>query len=178
MPEIEIRPATLEDIPFLIELEHGYTSEYVWQMDNQSLAGGFQVSFQSVRYPRSVKVDYPRPFIILQDNWHERAGLLVATLASEPIGYASLTLDQQNAAAWVTDLIVRRRLHRKGIGTALLLTSLDWAAEHDCREVVVAVQPKNHPAINLLRKLGFGFSGYKEHHFPNGDIGLFFSKDL
>jgi ribosomal protein S18 acetylase RimI-like enzyme len=102
----------------------------------------------------------------------------VATLITEPIGYASLSLDQQNAAAWITDLIVRRRLHRKGIGTALLLTSLDWAAEHDCREVSIAVQPKNHPAISLLRKLGFGFSGYKEHHFPNGDIGLFFSKDL
>ncbi len=194
MPEIEIRPAISEDIPLLIELEHSYTSEYVWQMDTQQIReGGLQISFRSVRYPRPVKVDYPRPVHALNQDWFDRPCLLVATLAGEPIGYVSgswnhSSLSQYTATShdWrrsvmVTDLVVRRRLQRKGIGTALLIASLEWAAnpgEVDCREAIVATQPKNHPAISLVKKLGFEFSGYMDRYFPNGDIGLFFTKEL
>jgi ribosomal protein S18 acetylase RimI-like enzyme len=197
MPEIEIRPMTSTDIPFLNELEHGYTTEFVWQMDTLPLSeGGIQITFQSVRYPRSVKVKYPRPMNFTRENWTERAGILVATLAGEqsnppPIAYASLSIgnivqnvlaegtqDHPATTAWLNDLVVKYNLRRKGIGTALLLTSLDWSAEHGCRKLIMAIQPMNQPAINLLKKLGFSFSGYLDHFFPNGDIGLFFVKDL
>jgi hypothetical protein len=33
MPEIEIRPPTSADIPKLVEIDHDYLSDYVWQMD-------------------------------------------------------------------------------------------------------------------------------------------------
>jgi ribosomal protein S18 acetylase RimI-like enzyme len=185
MPEIEIRPATAEDIPHLLELEHNYTSEYVWTMDTQptiSLQGniepGIQVIFRQIRYPRMMKVDYPRPVYALSTDWMERSGLLAATLAGEPIGYVSLTLNFSPGKAWITDLVVRRRLHRQGIGTALVIAAMEWATNHECRSLVAEMQPKNYPAIKLLEKLGFEFSGYMDQYFQNGEIGLFFTKQL
>ncbi len=179
MPEIEIRPANETDIPFLSDLEHAYTSEYAWQMDTlRTQDEAFHVTFREIRYPRPVRVEYPRPSHALLQDWETRSGILVATLAEEPIGYVSLMLDRVPGAAWITDLVVRRRLHRKGIGSALLLAALEWAANHDCRQVVIELQQKNMPAIRLAQKIGFEFSGFLDHYFPNNDIGLFFTKTV
>ena len=38
MPEIEIRPATAEDIKQLVKMDHSYSSNHVWQMDPQFTA--------------------------------------------------------------------------------------------------------------------------------------------
>lgn len=179
MPEIEIRPVSDTDIPFLSDLEHAYTSEYAWQMDNlRSPDETVHVIFREIRYPHQVRVEYPRPSHALLDDWETRSGILVATLSEEPIGYVSLTLNRVPGIAWITDLVVRRSLHRKGIGSALLLAALEWATNHDCRQVVIELQQKNVPAIRLAQKIGFEFSGFLDHYFPNQDIGLFFTKTL
>jgi ribosomal protein S18 acetylase RimI-like enzyme len=183
MPEIEIRPVSETDIPFLSDLEHAYTSEYAWQMDmvrpqNEGTSAAVQVNFREIRYPHPVRVEYPRPSHALLEDWETRSGILVATLAEEPIGYISLALDKAPETAWITDLVVRRSLHRKGIGSALLLAGLEWAANHDCRKVVIELQQKNVPGIRLAQKIGFEFSGFLDHYFSNNDIGLFFTKTI
>ena len=33
MAEIQVRPATAEDLPLLGSFDHGYSTDYVWQMD-------------------------------------------------------------------------------------------------------------------------------------------------
>jgi GNAT superfamily N-acetyltransferase len=187
MPEIQVRPAIQEDIITLSHMDHSYTSGYVWQMDYQpakvdNSEKNNQVTFRQVRYPRAVRVEYPRHYMELSQNWNERSGLLVAQLEENPIGYISLELKQVPSATWVTDLVVHRRLRQQGIGSALLLAALDWAqtwgAEQANHMVVMEMQPKNHPAIQLAQKIGFDFSGYMDRYFPNGDIGLFFTKQL
>jgi ribosomal protein S18 acetylase RimI-like enzyme len=40
------------------------------------------------------------------------------------------------------------------------------------------MQSKNYPAIRLAQKMGFVFSGYSDHYYPNQDIALFFSLDV
>jgi ribosomal protein S18 acetylase RimI-like enzyme len=179
MPEIEIRPVHETDIPLLSDLEHAYTSDYAWQMDiTRSQDETVHITFREIRYPHAVRVDYPYPSHALLKDWETRSGILVATLAEEPIGYVSLALNRAPGTAWITDLVVRRRLHRKGIGSALLLAALEWASNHKCRQVVIELQQKNIPAIRLAQKIGFEFSGFLDHYFPNNDIGLFFTKTL
>jgi ribosomal protein S18 acetylase RimI-like enzyme len=96
----------------------------------------------------------------------------------EAIGYASLELDIAPSTTWVTDLVVAQKLRRKGIGSALLLAALDWGSNHASRYLVLEMQPKNNPAIQLAQKFGFDFCGYNDRYYTNNDIGIFFAKSL
>lgn len=177
MPQIEIRPVEAKDIPVLIEIEHDYTSEYVWQMEIlQPEEDQIGVKFRQVRLPRSVKVEYPRPVRALNDDWARRSGILVAVFAGEVVGYLSLMLEMAPLTTWITDLAVTRRMRRKGIGSALVLAGMAWAIQHDSNRVILEMQPKNYPAICLAKKIGFDFCGYNDRYYQNHDIALFFSK--
>lgn len=179
MPAIEIRPAIATDIVDLIKLEHNYTTDHVWQMDIDKSNGEISVRFREVRLPRPVKVDYPRSFKSLVDNWTQRSGLLVALYQEKIVGYVSLLKNLAPNATWMTDLVVSKPLRRQGIGSALILAAQEWVIHQtDNNKIVIELQPKNYPAINLSQKLGYDFSGYDDHHFTNSDIAIFFSKWL
>ena len=178
MPEIEIRPAIATDIHTLMELEHNYSSDFVWQMDFRQENADVNIVFREVKLPRSVQVKYPRDPQILADTWTQRAGLLVAILDETLAGYISLNQNPTLQTTWATDLVVMRRMRRQGIGSALVIAAQDWAAHNNSRRLILEMQPKNHPAIQLAKKLGFELCGYNDHYFSNHDIALFFSKWL
>jgi len=48
----------------------------------------------------------------------------------------------------------------------------------ESHNLVLEMQPKNHPAIQLALKLGFEFCGYNDRHYVNHEIGIFFGKSL
>jgi len=178
MPEINIRPAVAADIPILAALDHNYSTDYVWQMEVKSDEGLISASFREIRLPRSVRVEYPRPSLQLNQDWNQRPGLLVALLEDDPVGYVSLTLSIAPITAWITDLAVLRRMRRQGIGSALLLAAQEWGENQDCRRLVIEMQPKNYPALQMAQKLGFDFCGYNDRYYANHDIALFFAKSI
>lgn len=184
MPEIEIRPPKSADIPKLLDIDHDYVSDYVWQMEVQQETGQkpsdlrVDIIFRQLKLPRSVKVAYPRPVTDLAKDWKDRPCLLVASLHGEVVGYTSITLTIAPNTSWMTDLVITRKLRRQGIGSALVLAGQDWAWHKRCLRMVMEIQPKNYPAICLAQKLGYDLCGYNDHYFPNQDIGLFFSKSL
>jgi ribosomal protein S18 acetylase RimI-like enzyme len=184
MPEIEIRPPTSADIPKLVEIDHDYVSDHVWQMEVQRETGQkpsdlrVEIIFRQLKLPRSVRVEYPRPPAQLANDWKERSCLLVAAMKGEVVGYASVMLTVAPHAGWMTDLVVMRRLRRQGIGSTLVLAGQEWARQKRCLRMVLEMQPKNYPAICLAQKLGYDLCGYNDHYFPNHDIALFFSKSL
>jgi ribosomal protein S18 acetylase RimI-like enzyme len=184
MPEIEIRPAVEIDIPLLVELDHNYVSDYAWQMEIRRAEtvskdeSEIYAGFRQIRLPRSVRVDYPRQPQALLKDWSGRSELLVATHENQPVGYISLMLGIAPLTAWVTDLVVKRRLRRQGIGSALLLAAHDWGLHQDIRNLVLEMQSKNYPGIQLAQKLGFDFCGYNDRYYANHDIALFFAKSL
>jgi len=178
MPEIEIRPAGPLDIPALVAMDHSYSSDYVWQMEIQAEEKGVEVRFTEKRLPRSVRVEYPRPVSHLADTWRQRDGLLVAVLEGETVGYISLDLGIAPVTAWVTDLAVLRRFRRQGIGSALVLAAQEWGEAHNCRRLVLEMQPKNYPAIQMALKLSFDLCGYNDRYYANHDIALFFARPL
>ena len=178
MPEIKIRPAIATDIHALMALEHNYTSDHVWQMDVKQEENEISISFRELRLPRSVQVVYPRDPQILADTWTQRDGLLIAIEDDTIVGYISLTQNKSLKTTWATDLVVMRRLRRRGIGSALVLSAQEWSTQHNSRRLILEMQPKNYPAIQLAKKLAFELCGYNDHYFTNHDIALFFSKWL
>lgn len=176
MPEIEIRPISATDLPVLIAMDHHYTSEYVWQMEIQREERQVQITFREVRLPRSVQVKYPRDPMKLADEWNRRDAILVAEFEGQTVGYISLVMNMAPHATWATDLAVLRKVRRRGIGSALVLAAQEWAEQNESQRLILEMQPKNYPAIQLVRKLGFELCGYNDHYYANHDIALFFSK--
>ena len=179
MPEIEIRPAEAADIPRLVGLDHNFSTNSVWQMEfSQAEGRGAAAQFREVKLPRQVRIDYPRRSLHLLDDWEEYAGLLVAQYQDAPVGYVGLRLGITPSAAWISDLVVTTAQRRQGIGSALLLAAQEWAAVHDCHNLILEIQPKNQAAIRLAYHLGFAFCGYNDNYYTNHDIALFFARLL
>lgn len=178
MPEIEIRPATAEDLPVLAALDHHCETEYVWQMERQFDEGQMSISFRQVRLPRSIDLEYPRPPDLLQQERFNRLTLLVAVMGGRLVGYVRLKDDVIPGAAWVSDLVVDTLARRKGIGTALALAGQQWAIQHSLRRTVLEMSSKNHPATALATKLGYEFSGYNDHFYLSQNIAIFFAQFL
>jgi len=176
MPEIEIRPTVPADLPVLLKLEHHFNTNYVWQMERLIEEGQISVSFREVRLPRSVKVEYPRALELSQQIWPQPFTMLTATIESVPVGYMRLDDHFSAGSAWISDIVVGEKLRRKGIATALLLAAQQWAVQRGLRRVVLAMQSKNHPGIQLANKLGYEFCGFNDHYYSNQDIALFFAR--
>jgi len=178
MPEIEIRPARSDDIEPITELEHNFYSDYVWQMDIRQIEGEANILFREVRLPRSTHVSYPKPFKDLKDEWTKRDGLLVADLRGQIVGYISLNKVTGLRTTWVSDVAVKNVYRRQGIGSALVIAAQEWAMQNSCGRLILEMQPKNYPTIQLAKKLGFDLCGYNDHYYANNDIALFFAKWL
>jgi len=178
MAEIEVRPAIASDLHALVEIDHSYHTDHVWQMEIESEEGQTQVTFREIRLPRSMRVDYPRDVQRLPDEWKKNAALFVAEEDEGVVGYIRLALNVVPETAWVTDLAVMRRLRRRGVGTALVMGAQVWAAQQAFQSLLLEFQSKNYPAVRLASKLGFEFCGYSDHYYPNQDIALFFTKRL
>ena len=138
MPEIEIRPPTSAEIPKMVEIDHDYVSDHVWQMEVQHESGQkpsdlkVDIIFRQLKLPRSVKVEYPRFPKELASDWKDRSCLLVAVLKGEVVGYTSMMLTIAPNTSWMTDLVIMRKVRRQGIGSALILAGQDWARHKRC----------------------------------------------
>ncbi len=178
MIDIIIRPLALADISILVEIDHSYHTDYVWQMDLNTAESEVNVIFREVRLPRSMRVEYPRDHSLLFEDWQNRPGLLVAELKDQPVGYIGLTDGIVPGMTMVTDLVVKRRFRRQGVGMALIRGAQTWAAQQNVNRLILEMQSKNYPAICVAQKIGYEFCGYNDMYFSNQDIALFFVKRL
>lgn len=178
MVNVIVRPLALADLTYLIDMDHSYHTDYVWQMEYQSTGQEVKVRFKETRLPRSMRVEYPHDVERLIDDWKDRDGLLVAEMEEDPVGYISLAKGTTPEFVSVTDLVVVRRLRRQGIGMALVRAAQTWASDHNANRLVLEMQSKNYPAISMAQKLGFEFCGYSDRFYANQDIALFFAKRL
>lgn len=178
MAELEIRPLLMTDVALLVELDHSYHTESVWQMEFQSEPREVLARFREVRLPRSMRVEYPRPAAALADDWRTRPGLLVAQQDEDVLGYISLTGAALPGAALATDLVVGRRFRRQGVGSALVRAGQTWASQEGLARLVLEMQSKNYPAIALAVRLGFEFCGFNDRYYSNQDIAVFFARNV
>lgn len=178
MPEVQIRPAVRSDLPYLVNVEHAYQSQYVWQMDRLIEDGQVVINFRQTRLPRPVRVETGTHPLLNEENWSRYQAVLVAVVDQVPVGYLGLSDQFAPKTIWVTDCAVREAHRRQGIGSALVLAAQEWGLEHGFRRVILEMESKNFPAIQMCRRLGYEFSGYNDHYYNNQDIALFFSRSL
>jgi ribosomal protein S18 acetylase RimI-like enzyme len=174
--DIKIRPMEAADLPHLINIDHSYHTDHVWQMELETAEEQVSVRFREIRLPRSMKVEYPRDVELLADSWKEKTAIFVAEAEDEPAGYLAVSAGGAPGIFLVTDFAVLRRLRKNGIGTTLVRSALIWASETRNSQLILEMQSKNFPAISLANKLGFEFCGYNDRYYRNQDIALFFSK--
>jgi GNAT superfamily N-acetyltransferase len=178
MPQVQIRPATNADLPALAALDHGYSTDYVWQMESRQEGEAIYVTFRTVRLPRSVRVSPPRDAHDLTAAWSRRACFLVAEEGGHPKGYLNLTLAEVPGTGWIADFGVERRFRRTGVGSVLLAAALQWARANRLQRVVLETQTKNFPAICFAQKHGLVYCGYNDRFYSNQDVALFFGTTL
>lgn len=178
MPEIEIRPAVLADLPALMQFDHSYQTTHVWQMDRLMEDGQMTINFREVRLPRPVRVEYPKTAGAEGKEWLKSAAVLTAVLKGVPVGYVRLQEQDAPHIGWITDLAVHPEVRRQGIATALMLAAQEWCSQRRIKHLILEMQSKNYPAICLAQKLGYDFCGYNDHYYPNQDIALFFDRYL
>jgi ribosomal protein S18 acetylase RimI-like enzyme len=178
MPEVQIRPAVVTDIPVLMAIDHSCQTDYVWQMDVQRDEGQVGAIFREIRLPHSVSVPYPRAVSALPDSWNRRAGMLAAMIGRQVVGYIRMSDLILPRTAWMTDIVVSPRFRRQGVGTALILAAQSWAVDRKDNRALMEMPSKNNPAICLARKLGYEFCGYNDLYYETQDIALFFGRSI
>lgn len=175
---LSVRGAKAGDMQALADLDHNYSTEYVWQMDLDQEGNQTLVRFRESRLPRVMTVSYPQSRKELTRTWKNQAAFLVAQEEEEILGYISMATDIAPQTLWVTGLAVNSLKRRRGIGTQLLLAAQSWATENKHSRLMLEMQSKNYPAIRFAQKLAFEFCGYNDRYYENQDIALFFSKQL
>lgn len=178
MPEVEIRPAVISDLPLLSNLEHHYQTNKVWQMERSIGDGQVRVQFREITLPRNIRVEYPRQPNLVNGERISFAVVLEAVLNNSPVGYITISEQLAANAAWIRDLVVRERNRRQGIASALILAGQDWAGRKHLKRLIIEMQSKNYPGIQMAKKLGFEFCGYNDNYFENQDIAILFSRPV
>lgn len=176
MPEITIRSIEPEDVESLQEFDHGYYTDFVWQMSLDLSIDKVQTTFQRVRLPRQVFVSYPRKRDLIFQEMDDVEAVLVAVFDDRPVGYIKIVSSKKSGVARISDLVVSSPIRRQGIASGLMVTSMDLCTNRSFHTLILDVQSKNDPAIRMANKLGFNFCGFQDHYFPNQELALFFSR--
>ena len=176
MPEIDVRPVVPGDIEILSEFDHGYYSDYVWQMALELSVEAAKLDFRRTRLPRRVFVPYPRRRDEIFGDLNQAEAFLVAVLNHSPVGYIKVEVENSNKIARVTDLVVSTPVRRQGIASGLLLAVMEMISHRKYDALILEMQSKNDPAITMAAKLGFKFCGYRDHYFSNKELGIFFNR--
>jgi ribosomal protein S18 acetylase RimI-like enzyme len=176
MPEISIRSIKPDDIESLNAFEHGYYSEYAWQMNLDLDAQDYKAEFRRVRLPRRVMVSYPRKREEIFSDLDRVEAFLVAELSGRSVGYIKVIAQPKENTLRVADLVVSGPMRRQGIASGLLVAVMNLASNRDYHNLVLEMQSKNEPAIAMAGKLGFNFCGFRDHYFSNQELAMFFSR--
>lgn len=170
-----IRPANIGDMERCERLNSSYTTEYVWQMEESAPPGPMGALFRRMRAPRRMEVSYPRGTQQLENDCRSGCGcLLVADELGVLQGFSNLNVQRWQWQGWIEHLVVDRAYRRRGVASQLLTATERWARGSELRGIVAAVQAKNDPAITLLMARGYGYAGYIDRYFDNGDLALLF----
>ena len=134
-----IRPATLDDIPDLIDL----------------LAELFAIESDFVPDPLRQR----RGLELLLAQPADRALVLIACSGKAVAGMASAQLVVSTAegsvSAWIEDVVVRNSVRRKGIAKGLLNGLLDWAVHQGATRAQLLADKNNATALDFYRHLGW-----------------------
>ena len=173
-----VRAAFRLDIPECLALDGSYETDCVWQLEQREDEAGIAITLRQVQLPHPVELSYPSPGSELNGRWEQQACVLVAEPEGRVRGFVDMSAYRDQGLGFVHNLVVDRSFRRRGLGTALARDAMRWARQRSLRGVMVAVQSKNHPAVQFCRQMGLRFCGFNDRYFVNRDIALFFAARL
>jgi ribosomal protein S18 acetylase RimI-like enzyme len=176
--EVQIRQAISSDVPKFVQMDHGLSTDHVWQLSLNKQVGEIAATFREVRLPRPMQIAYPRDPERLPDEWTRFAALLLAERDEVPMGYLALKHGMAERSGWITDVVVDLRFRRQGVGSRLLRAATLWCHERDYQRLFMEMQSKNYPAIALAKQNGFQYAGYSDIYYRDQDIALFFVNEI
>jgi ribosomal protein S18 acetylase RimI-like enzyme len=169
-----VRAAFRLDIAECLALDTSYETDCVWQVEQRDDGSGVTITLRQVKLPHPIELKYPSPGAELAARWERQACVLVAEPEGRVRGYVDMSAYRDQGLGFVHNLVVDRSFRRRGLATALARETMRWAHQRSLRRVMVAVQSKNHPAVQFCRQLGFAFCGFNDRYFVNRDIALFY----
>ncbi|MCJ7695984.1 MAG: GNAT family N-acetyltransferase [Anaerolineaceae bacterium] len=178
MPEIEIRHVIQDDLSEMIAIDHSYLTDHVLKMELIQEENSIRVEFRNSRLPREMTIQYPRSEEDLLTSWQKSTSILVGRIKGKIVSYIGIEEMRPSGIVKVNDLVVANLNRRHGIASGLILATENWASKRNNSIVILEMQMKNNPMINLSRKLGYSFSGFQNCYFPNHDLALFFEKHI
>jgi GNAT superfamily N-acetyltransferase len=173
-----IRSATAEDIEACLKLDHSLETQHIWQMTRHNEGQGFQISFQTLRLPRPVRVEYPRSVDELRLDLADLERVLVAEAEGVILGYSNLTLARADRNAWVRNLVVHPSARRHRVGRALFERCKAWAQLHHADHIMLEATMRSYPALRFMSSLGLLFCGFNDRYYTSQDIAIFYGQNL
>ncbi len=174
---MQIRTANLADLNVCMGIDDSFETEYVWQMEERSGAGDISVAFRLARLPRPMKVSG----VISRDDVafnFQHGGTLLVAEDGKIFGYIDVTTSLWNQSMYINNIAVASAYRRKGVGSMLLRTALEWGRHQNLRSAMLDTSTKDYPAICFYQKHGFSFCGFNDQLYPNRDIALYYSVNL
>lgn len=174
--DITIRPMTADDIPRLEDIQPGFTSATILEIERTG--SGIETGWRLVErtldqpYEKGSAYDFDRNE---QRNIRERFqrgdGLhLVAECGGRIVGILDMTPEEWNSTVWVWNLMLDHTIRRQGIGKALFDRAADWARRYGYRALIVETQTNNVPACKFYVAMGCHLDGLRMAYYHNDDL--------
>jgi [ribosomal protein S18]-alanine N-acetyltransferase len=159
---VQIRPATITDIPFLIELERASSTAAHWT--EQQYIELFETA----------------------ENAPARLVLVVAAVEissegkSDSQGVCGFLVARHVAAEWeLENIVVASHARRKGLGKQLLKAFLEHAKRADNDSIFLEVRDSNTAARALYQSAGFQQTGRRKSYYMNpSEDAILYRRDL
>jgi RimJ/RimL family protein N-acetyltransferase len=144
MGDFITREATYDDIEAIVDTYEAVAAEGIW------IGGEVPIERERHLAGRRERIDDPTALVLVADA----NGLIIGELGMTTHG---------GRAEFGMEIIDGWR--ERGVGSAMMRASIDWARERDLDKIALQVWPHNDRAIALYKKFGFEQEGYLRKHY-------------
>lgn len=178
MAKLKILMATRTHMEKMMAMDHRVNSVYSYRLQTSQDPLGCGFTFQRVKLPREVTIQYPRDENGLLRSWADAELIYAGMLDDLLVAYVTLETKTLPKTARVCDLVVTPEVRRNGVGATMIAACEDWTAKKRLERVLIEIPMRNFPMISLALKCGYEQCGFLDQYFSNGDPVLFFEKRL
>jgi GNAT superfamily N-acetyltransferase len=148
-----------DDVLQCLEVDPGYTTEWVWQLERQEWGDELSFRLRPAQLPRPRTVDgYPiEPSL---DDRLAQADFALLLEDQAPVAYVLAQL--VGTTVQLDLLVVAPAWRRRGLGRRLLGEVRSWAQRRGGQRLAVTIEARNYPAVRFLRKQGFIIRGVRD----------------
>lgn len=173
-----IRAMHLSDIPRLVEIRPGFTSETVLRVE--TFGADYQVGWRLIEtqldkpYHKGHGYDFDateRENIrqrLLQPNTLEE--VVEDQQTGRIVGVLDVAQESWRQTAWIWNIMLDEAVRGQGLGRELIEHSIGWARQRRLRAVMLETQTNNVPACKFYARMGFQLVGINVAFYGNRDL--------